>query len=86
MTKKHSQFESIKNLKKIWKYNKFVNFCFTISQKIVKIAIYTQHPFKGGGSLAIFRIDIAFEYLVNGRSPIKSEHVFKNEIRLLENL
>ena len=48
---------------------------------IVKAILY-QHPYRQGHRA----IDLAFEYLVNGKSPKKAEHIFKNEIRLLENL
>lgn len=45
-------------------------------------AILYQHPYRQGHRA----IDLAFEYLVHGRAPAKADHVFKNEIRLLENL
>ena len=48
---------------------------------IVKVILY-QHPYRQGHR----SIDLAFEYLVNGRPPVKAEHIFKNDIRLLENL
>ena len=48
---------------------------------VVKVILY-QHPYRQGHRA----IDLAFEYLVNGRPPVKAEHIFKNEIRLLENL
>ena len=52
-----------------------------MQKKIVKAILY-QHPYRQGHRA----IDLAFEFLVNGRSPAKAEHIFKNEIRLLENL
>ena len=51
-------------------------------KKGVILAILYQHPYRQGHR----SIDLAFEYLVNGRAPAKAEYVFKNEIRLLENL
>ena len=48
---------------------------------VVKVILY-QHPYRQGHR----SIDLAFEYLVNGKYPAKAEHIFKNEIRLLENL
>lgn len=48
---------------------------------IIKATIY-QHPFRQGRSA----INRAFEFLVNGRQPAKDSYIFKNEIKLYENL
>ena len=48
---------------------------------IVK-AILFQHPTRQGR----LSVQLAFEYLVNGRLPDKTWYLMKNEIRLLENL
>lgn len=50
-------------------------------QGIVKAILY-QHPVRQGR----MAINLAFEYLVNGRMPDKKNYIMKNEIRLLENL
>ena len=44
-------------------------------------AILYQHPYRQGH----LSMDLAFEYLVNGREPAKKEYILKNEIRLPEN-
>ena len=48
---------------------------------IIKATIY-QHPYRQGFSA----VNKAFEYLVHGRLPEKEEFIFKNEIKLFENL
>ncbi|SFW42459.1 LacI family DNA-binding transcriptional regulator [Selenomonas ruminantium] len=48
---------------------------------IIKATIY-QHPYRQGFSA----VNKAFEYLVHGRLPEKEEYIFKNEIKLFENL
>ena len=52
-----------------------------MQQGIIKAILY-QHPYRQGH----LAVDLAFEYLVNGRHPDKSEYILNNEIRLLENL
>lgn len=48
---------------------------------IIKATIY-QHPYRQGFSA----VNKAFEYLVHGRLPEKEEFIYKNEIKLFENL
>lgn len=48
---------------------------------LIKATIY-QHPYRQGHTA----INKAFEYLVHGREPEKDCYIFKNEIKLLENL
>lgn len=50
-------------------------------QGIVRAVLY-QHPYRQGH----LSMELAFEYLVNGREPARREYILKNEIRLLENL
>ena len=52
-----------------------------MKQGIIKAILY-QHPYRQGH----LSVDLAFEYLVNGRKPDKSEYILNNEIRILENL
>lgn len=52
-----------------------------MKKKVIKAAIY-QHPYRQGQKA----MQVVFEYLVNGISPDKSEHIMKNEIKILENL
>lgn len=48
---------------------------------IVTAVIY-QHPYRQGRRA----MEVAFEYLINGRPPRYDEYLVKNEIKLLENL
>lgn len=48
---------------------------------IIKATIY-QHPYRQGFSA----VNKAFEYLVHGHLPEKEEFIYKNEIKLFENL
>lgn len=48
---------------------------------IVTAVIY-QHPYRQGRRA----MEVAFEYLINGRQPRYDEYLVKNEIKLLENL
>lgn len=48
---------------------------------VVKAILY-QNPTRQGR----MAVNLAFEYLVNGRMPDKKNYIMKNEIRLLENL
>lgn len=48
---------------------------------IVTAVIY-QHPYRQGRRA----MEVAFEYLINGRQPRSDEYLVKNEIKLLENL
>lgn len=48
---------------------------------LIKATIY-QHPYRQGHTA----INKAFEFLVHGRQPDKDSYIFKNEIKLLENL
>ncbi len=48
---------------------------------IIKAVIY-QHPYRQGRRA----MELAFDYVVNGREPRESTHIMKNEIKLLENL
>lgn len=48
---------------------------------IIQAAIY-QHPHQQG----IISMRIAFDYLVKGEYPSKSQHLLRNEIRILENV
>ena len=52
-----------------------------MKKKVIKAVIY-QHPYRQGQRA----MQVAFEYLVNGINPDKSEHIMKNEIKILENL
>ena len=48
---------------------------------IITAVIY-QHPYRQGRRA----MEVAFEYLINGRQPRYDEYLVKNEIKLLENL
>lgn len=52
-----------------------------MKKHVIKAVIY-QHPYRQGQRA----MQIVFDYLVNGIKPDKSEHIMKNEIKILENL
>lgn len=52
-----------------------------MEEGIIKAILY-QHPYRQGKRA----MELAFDYLINGRSPQKSEYIMKHEIKLLENL
>ncbi len=52
-----------------------------MKKNVIRAVIY-QHPYRQGQRA----MQVVFEYLVNGISPEKSEHIMKNEIKILENL
>ena len=52
-----------------------------MKQHVIEAVIY-QHPYRQGQRA----MQIVFDYLVNGIKPDKSEHIMKNEIKILENL
>ena len=51
-------------------------------KKGIITAIIYQHPYRQGRRA----MEVAFEYLINGRQPRYDEYLVKNEIKLLENL
>jgi LacI family transcriptional regulator len=52
-----------------------------LKKKIIQATIY-QHPYTQGHK----SVDIVFNYLVNGLQPKKTQHILKNEIKILENI
>ncbi len=50
-------------------------------QKVINVTIY-QHPYTQGYK----SMQVVFSYLVNGVALTKTQHIMKNEIRILENL
>ncbi len=52
-----------------------------MKKNVIRAVIY-QHPYRQGQRA----MQVVFEYLVNGIYPEKSEHIMKNEIKILENL
>lgn len=52
-----------------------------LQKQIIQATIY-QHPYTQGYK----SMDIVFNYLVNGLKPKKTQHILKNEIKILENI
>lgn len=52
-----------------------------LQKQIIQATIY-QHPYTQGYK----SMDIVFNYLVNGLQPKKTQHILKNEIKILENI